>query len=328
MNRKPQPGEPAGDAASPARRGELPHPLDWAPRAGAVDDVLQRMTAHLGRQRRRRLRAVAGSALALALATVLWIFVQPAGPLDGAGSTSIAMSQPARQVLPDGSIVELKEGARISVDYNDRFRRVALLEGEAHFQVAKNAHQPFVVVAGGFDVSAVGTAFSVQRGHAAIEVLVTEGRVAIEQPAIAAPAATAATSALQPSAPPAPLAPRVAPLALLNAGDRLVVDLPTPAATVAAPKIEIMTAAQMNQRLAWRTPRLQFSGTPLREIIPLINRHSRVQLVIAEPELGHVRLSGTLRADDIDTLLDLLAEGYGISVDRRSETELALRKTR
>ena len=49
----------------------------------------------------------------------------------------------------DGTVVELKRGADISVEFSKRLRRVVLLRGEAHFQVAKNKDWPFAVDAGG-----------------------------------------------------------------------------------------------------------------------------------------------------------------------------------
>ena len=82
-----------------------------------------------------------------------------------------------RQALPDGSVVELKDGSRIVVEFSAVERRVQLT-GEAHFQVAKNS-TPFVVVAGGVALKAVGTAFNVRLDAEAVDVLVTEGRVAV-----------------------------------------------------------------------------------------------------------------------------------------------------
>jgi transmembrane sensor len=57
---------------------------------------------------------------------------------------------------------------------------VVLERGEAHFQVAKNPARPFVVVARGVEIRAVGTAFSVGLESTRVEVLVTEGQVAVE----------------------------------------------------------------------------------------------------------------------------------------------------
>lgn len=344
MNADQQPGPALRHGASAPPGAKPLHPMDWATETESVDEVLDAMNGCLRRRRRRRFGALAGATLAAAIGGFIWQSAPaPRTPLSTTNnSQTIAISQPARETLPDGSIVELKEGARIAIDYNDRFRRVALLQGEAHFQVAKNSQKPFVVVAGTFAVQAVGTAFSVQHRADTVEVLVTEGRVAVDQSnalttASASPAAAtrsspgsapafSATSPSIASASAAALLPIPPPLALLDAGKRLVVGLPTSSSPAPLPVIQALSPAEMSEQLRWRVPRLQFSGTPLEEIIPRMNPHSRVQLALTDPELGKVRLSGTLRADDTDTLLGLLAEGYGIAVDRRSATEFALRK--
>lgn len=93
--------------------------------------------------------------------------------------TTARISVPASQTLPDGSVVEFKPGARITVDYDSGDRRVILDSGEAHFSVTKNPQRPFIVRAGTVDVRAVSTAFGVQLGSTEVEVLVTERTVSL-----------------------------------------------------------------------------------------------------------------------------------------------------
>jgi transmembrane sensor len=80
------------------------------------------------------------------------------------------------------------------------------------------------------------------------------------------------------------------------------------------------------QRLSWRVPRLRFSGTPLVEAIPLFNRHSSLQLVIGDPEVGNLKLSGTLRADNTDSLVQLLQIEFAIKAEPRGKFEIVLRR--
>lgn len=84
---------------------------------------------------------------------------------------------PAQRTLPDGSVVELRNGASIGVEFTPSIRRVTLHDGEADFKVAKDPLRPFVVGVGGVEVQAVGTAFSVSRKKQVIAIAVTEGRV-------------------------------------------------------------------------------------------------------------------------------------------------------
>lgn len=82
--------------------------------------------------------------------------------------------------LPDGSIVTLNRNSSLSYarDFNSKLRRV-VLQGEAFFEVTKDAHRPFVIATGEAMVKVVGTSFNVSAYDADPDVTVTvaEGRV-------------------------------------------------------------------------------------------------------------------------------------------------------
>lgn len=303
--------------------------MDWPVAAGAVDYMLHEVDVRLRRRRQRRIRAAAGGTFALLIAVFAGYAVfERKAPADVARASSAVVTRPERQVLADGSVVELKDGAEIALNYTEAFRRVTLVRGEAHFQVAKNPQRPFVVLAGGVEVCAVGTAFSVQRGETAVEVLVTEGRVAVEQVPPPPPSPTAPmVGAIAPQASSLPSQP----LALVDAGSRLVVGVSseaTPAAPAPVPLVRAVSEKELSERLAWRMPRLEFSATPLPEVIAMMNQHGRMQLVLSDSGLRNVHLSGLLRADDIDTLLRLLEEEHGIKAVRRGDSEFVLSRAR
>jgi transmembrane sensor len=277
--------------------------LDWARDEGEAEHVLEHLAAHLDRRRRRRTKFAATSAAALVLlGAILW----PAWRAGKASSPSLSTAtvivlRPETRALPDGSVVELQAGTEIEVDFAGPLRRVALRKGEAHFQVAKDAQRPFVVNAGGVAVRAVGTAFSVERGAKAIEVLVTEGRVAVEQPAPSAPA------------PSDPATRTAEPMTTFGAGKRIIVELtPETLPTFPSPQVTTLSASEIDERLAWRVPRLEFSGTPLSQVVRMFNQHGRVRLMLADPSLGRLQLSGVLRADNVESLLLLLEGEFGL----------------
>ena len=65
--------------------------------------------------------------------------------------------------LPDGTLVVLNENSRIS--YNADFgetKREIVLQGEAYFDVAKNAGTPLIIHAGNVDIRVLGTTFNVK----------------------------------------------------------------------------------------------------------------------------------------------------------------------
>ena len=295
--------------------------LDQPRQAGAAEVVLRELAVRAQRRSRRRWGAALGSAVAAVVAFALF---RPA-VVPPASQTTAVVTAPERRVLPDGSMVELRRGAEIAVDFRPAERRISLVRGEAHFSVAKNPARPFVVTARGVAVRAVGTAFAVDLTSAAVEVIVTEGKIAVERP----PAAAVADVGT-----PAPVT-----LAVVERGNRVVIDALPPApvmaaAPVPAVAVEAVPPAELTERLAWRIPRLEFSGTPLAEAVELVNRHAAqpgraaVRLVLDEPALAGVRVSGWLRADNTEGFIQMLRASFGVETDFRGASEIGLRRSR
>ena len=280
--------------------------LDWPARSGHSDLLLAELAGRArARRRRRRQAAIAAASLVVAALGAAG-FLQPWK--SGATRRAVAATEPVTQTLPDGSRVELKDGAQFTTDFSGPFRRVELTRGTAHFQVEKNPSRPFVVTAGGVSVRAVGTAFSVELQRGAVEVLVTEGRVAVE-PSV-------------PSAGPAK------ELATVEAGSGVVLDLvSTP--DHAAPAIRSIPSTALEEKLAWRARQLELSGTPLSEVVALLNRHGggpARRFTIADPEIATVKLSGAIRTDKTAALVHLLEAECHIRAEWREDGEIVLHK--
>jgi transmembrane sensor len=276
--------------------------LDWAAHAGVTQEVLAGLELRARRRRNRRFALGGVAALALLLVGGTWLQslqTPNAGVELSASARTVAVTQPRVQTLPDGTVVELSEDAAIEVKFTDPVRRVELRRGAAHFAVRKNAARPFIVSANGIEVRAVGTAFAVDADHGAVEVVVTEGKVAVESPPAPQPEEHAASRLL----------------ASVSAGHRTVVQLAAPAAS----PVEGLDAEAMRARLAWRIPRLEFSATPLREVIAELNGRNRIQLVLLEDEIGDVLISGSLRADRLDALTELLSADFRIEAQREGD---------
>jgi transmembrane sensor len=249
-----------------------------------------------------------GAAAALAISWVNWSRPVPLVPdYSLAASTEIGGSR--KLVLPDGSSVQLNTDSAVAVKLTRTERRVQLVRGEAHFQVAKNPARPFIVSAGAVAVRAVGTAFDVRLQPEAVEVLVTEGRVRVNNAAngaslLAAPAATNDEP-------------------LLVAGQRAVV--PTAAMTAASTIVAPLNSEEMAQATSWQSGRLEFVTTPLASIVDEFNRYNRHKLVIADPRLAARRFGGTFSAGDHEELVRVLEADFGVVAERgATTTELRL----
>lgn len=247
--------------------------------------------------------ALGGMAAALAFAAISFWGAPRGQPEAAAGSALFAPIE--QRTLADGSVVSLNRGASVEVQFTSGERRVLLVQGEANFQVAKNAQRPFVVSAGGVKVRAVGTAFNVRLGRAAVEVMVTEGKVQV-----AAPAG------------PAPHAPDATRLPVLEAGQSTVVPLQP---HDAAPRVVTLSASEMETRLAWQPRLLDFTDTPLRDIVVEFNRRNAIRLRLGDAALQDVRLSATIRSDNVEGFVRLMESDFGMKADWRAD-EIVLRK--
>lgn len=204
-----------------------------------------------------------------------------------------------REVLADGSVVELNANTEVQVNYLPAERRVRLLRGEAHFTVAKNKQRPFWVEARGVAVRAVGTAFNVRLDPRQVDVLVTEGRVRVNS------ASGGGASASVPE---------------LGAGEHASI-------STAGVAVEKVSAEAMREALAWRNgPRLEFSGTPLAEVVRQFNRHNRVQLELGDPALGDEPVGGSFQASNVEAFVQLLTSERDIVAEHPSADRIVLKK--
>lgn len=284
--------------------------LEWPGRAATAAAVLAAVERRVQRRRRlRRMVATSVSLVLLAAGGALWL--RPGSPASAAVvAASASVTQPVRQLLADGSYVELNGDARVRVEFSPAVRRVTILRGEAHFEVAHHPARPFVVVAGGVSVRAVGTAFAVRMSAGDVNVLVTDGRVAVDR---------ATTD---------PVATPTQPLAFVAKGAGVVVVPANLGPDAPAPVVVEVPLTELTERLAWRVPRLEFNDAPLREAVALFNRHGTVRLGLADPSVGELRVSGVVRADNPAALLQLLHADYGVEARRDRDRGFVLSRPR
>ncbi len=259
-------------------------------------------------------RAQIGATLAVAAAAAIFLFAfsmfhRPPHTAE----TAVGAFQ--QLDLPDGSVAQLNTDSAIDIDFSAAERRVRVVRGEVFFNVTKNPSRPFIVTSGRVAVRAVGTAFNVRCRGGAVEVLVTEGQVRVDD-------SRRGESVLPPAASSA------AP-ALLVAGERAIVALPENA-TASGPVtavVEKVAAPATLHALAWQERRLEFDAVPLAEVAREFNRYNRQHLQIADPGLAARRFSGTFRADGFESFVRLLENDFGVTATR-TDHEIILRPGR
>ncbi len=204
--------------------------------------------------------------------------------------------------LTDGSVVYLNAQSRLRVDFSTRRRDVQLLDGEALFAVEKDSARPFNVIAGPTRVQAIGTQFNVRRIARNTVVSVVEGRVRVET---GSPAATGTVNQLVPTN-------------IVAAGEEARVE--------GSGRIEKAASANIERRVAWRQRILEFREDELSTVIAEFNRYNLApRLRLESAELGTRHYTGVFKADDPESLAQLLAEEGGVIVDK-SPAEIVIRR--
>ncbi|WP_188053926.1 FecR family protein [Sphingosinithalassobacter sp. CS137] len=269
--------------------------------------ALAEQTPAAAMRHRQRPRSRYGYALAAAAAIILVVvasltFYRQFGPDERSGSyTVVARAGEIRTVaLADGSQVTLDSGSSLRIAFTDDARRMSLERGRARFAVAHEADRPFIVDARGRSVVAHGTLFDVSLIGDRVTVSLLEGEVEIRD----TPTAKQSSSARG---------------TLLAAGQRVTLAPHEP-----APQPSPFQPAQER----WPSGMLSFEDTPLREVVETANRYSSIRILLAQPGLGQLRFTGTVRAGDSDELAQMIAAMFGLSHSRDPAGNIILAKRR
>lgn len=249
------------------------------PEVDGVEDVLNPARS------RDRLRRPAGAfeerprwdgllrrGAAAAAAAVLVIAVSAVITLRQPSSNTIAFATAIGEIrsvaLPDGSQIVLGGDSAVEARFTREVRELKLLRGEAYFDVVRDGWRTFAVAAGDVRVEVLGTEFEVSILPDAIAVAVASGRVGISD----------ARHRVE-------LAP----------GERAL-------AHRGAVPIEV-GAFDPQDEFAWREGRLMFSNERLADAVAELNRYSTKPIVLAQPELGDIRITTSLRTNQINQML-------------------------
>lgn len=262
-------------------------------RAEQVDGAVA--TAGAGRSRRWALRGALAFALVASTAAGVWQLQgwRDAQPLAMA-SVDTARGERKALMLPDGTRIEANTLTRLAVTLHHDRRRVELLQGEAHFSVAADAARPFTVAAGPARMRVVGTRFVVRRDGDRVLVTVAEGQVSVSS---VAPdtrminASAAAAGAL-----------------LLVAGTAVTVEPDG--------RITAVSNADTTAVAAWRDGRIVFDDVPLAGVLAEVARYRPLDLRLADPALGRLRLSGSFRVHDREALRQALPQVLPVTLRR------------
>jgi ferric-dicitrate binding protein FerR (iron transport regulator) len=232
-----------------------------------------------------------------------------ANPKLGISELVVPMGSRASFSLSDGTTVVLAAGSRLT--YDNRFGindRVVQLEGEGYFKVAKDSKRPFIVKTSHLNVLALGTAFNVKAysDDKTIETTLVEGSVEIEE--INGKSRTEVL-VLKPNQ----------KLTFFKEDSRLVDETAGPKGEIknSTKRLQVQKAiaiprlvkenVNVEPVISWKENRWIFEKQSLSLIAVELERKFDVQIIIETERLKSFRFTGTILAEPIDQVLEVMS---------------------
>lgn len=263
--------------AAPENRAAF---LEVEKMCGELDRLEEQPVAARGDGKSGRRLALAGLAAAL---LAFWL-----GPADlylaWCADHRTAIGETHLVTLEDGSRVHLNARSAIAVHYEGVQRRVALLYGEAWFDVAPTPERPFVVEARGGTVTARGTSFDVALDADGVRVAVTEHSVGV---------ASGGSETL------------------VSEGQETVFD----GIARATPP----TPARLATATAWRRGKLTFEDRPLRSVLEALGRYRLGAVYCLPATVCGQRVTGVFDAGDPSQALREIEAYLGLKALRLTD---------
>ena len=219
------------------------------------------------------------AAVALLALSAYFFFFSPS-PLRDVEPAVVATDENFRFIeLSDRSTVTLHRNSEIR--YPDQFigpvRRVRLERGRAFFNVTRDLERPFLVQAGDVEIKVLGTEFNVQMSDTQMMVNVREGRVLLSSAVDSVTITTGMT-------------------ARVRYGRFAVTHVPA------------------GNMYSYATQRLVFDDAPLADVIHDLEDSYPYTFELKNKSLENCRLTATFYKDDIDKIVNLVAETLNLTV--------------
>lgn len=252
----------------------------------AMQTLWQNAPAHAATERiepaKRRAAALpfaAAAAVVLAIIGALYLVYRPQYVVY---TTKVGEQQTINAL--DGSVINLNTASEFALRLTDKMRSAQLRRGEAYFSVQPDADRPFEIDLDDSSIRVVGTHFNVRREVDYFSVAVVEGVVRVQ------------VDGAQP--------------ATLTGGQQLTYR------SGATPLIEPYAAALAPE---WVSGKVTFDNVPLPLALAEARRYLAQPIVIADPRLQTLEVSGIFRVDRLDELVNILEEERLVRVERAED---------
>ncbi|HEY4292901.1 FecR family protein [Luteibacter sp.] len=237
--------------------------------------------------------AVAALLMVSAALLLAWPASEPPAVRYVAGASQVRMV-----ALEDDTQLQLSPGSMVDVHFDEHSRHIALIKGDASFDIGKDVHRPMTVAAGKQRIEDIGTVFDVSLGATVTEVSVVSGRVTVSS--TASPWLDRARRRLTGEG-----APRQH-IVELGGGESASVS--TDGKLVSRGFIDASTAA------TWLPDEIRFHDSTVAEVARRFNTYTPRPLTVEDPNLARKRISGVFHARDAAAFVSYLASLPGVTV--------------
>jgi len=209
--------------------------------------------------------------------------------------------------LADNSTVTLNTGTRIHVDFSNNERHLTLAYGEAYFDIEKDPSRPFVIDFGERQIVVLGTQFNVHLAASTSIVSVFEGLVSVGD--------STGADIQQP----------VKALASIdepdhqNNGQVLLKAGKTAAFPTRDLDIAAVVESDLEEFQDWRQGQVRFDSESLITVIAELNRYSNRKVLIEDPTIVELEVSGVFQLGQFDQFLQGIDTVLPVDIIRYSD---------
>jgi ferric-dicitrate binding protein FerR (iron transport regulator) len=220
-----------------------------------------------------RWRAIAAAIALVLISSLAWFYL----------NQSTATYQEIQ--LTDGTTVWLQPGS--TLDYPEQFpgdQRLVTLQGQAFFQVAKNAQKPFIINLDEAQIEVLGTAFNVKTSEEKTEVVVEHGKVKFSEKG------------------------DTSNFVLLTQNERGLLS-----------KQKLIEEQNNNPNyLSWKTGNFQFDGQTLPDALEVLNDYYGDQFQFAPGFTSDCQLKANFQQEKTTVILDVLQKSCSVKIQKQN----------
>lgn len=214
--------------------------------------------------------------------------------------------------LEDGTRIILNTKTTLDVAYTAAQRKVIFVRGQAGFAVSHDPSRPFIVEVDNNKITVLGTEFDVYRRQYSdqagdeADTIVTLLRGSVE--------VTPNSRAVDNNIADQPTVPET--FVTLKPGEQITLSNEG--------KIQALEKVDLSNINAWRDGKLKFDDTLLLEAVAEANRYGGKQLILTDPALGQLKISGVFETGQNENIAKALRAFFGVEIKIRRDKNLEI----